>query len=239
MAIRIILALLLLVALMWFASWLGKATPMQRSQAFKLIVLYGSVGLILLLVVTGRVPWLFALAGVLVPWIQRLILAKRAWNIFKAYRGPSQGQTSRVETAWLRMSLDHDSGDLDGEVLGGRFRGARLSRLDLDELLELRVECRRNDADSVSLLEAYLDRVHGDAWRERASAGPAGAGASGGGGPMNREEALAILGLVEGAGRDQVIDAHRRLMQKLHPDRGGSDYLAARINQAKDYLLGE
>ncbi len=54
---------------------------------------------------------------------------------------------------------------------------------------------------------------------------------------LSREEALAVLGLNEGASRDEIIDAHRKLMQKMHPDRGGSDWLAARINAAKETLL--
>ena len=55
---------------------------------------------------------------------------------------------------------------------------------------------------------------------------------------MTREEAMEILGLKEGATREDVVKAHRRMMQKVHPDRGGSDYLASQINKAKDTLLG-
>ena len=135
------------------------------------------------------------------------------------------------------MTLDHDSGNLAGEVLAGRFQGQRLDQLDLEDLLRLLDECAA-DEESVALLQAYLDRVHGDEWRQRAGAraqrqGPPRSG------EMSREEALQILGLDAGAGETEITEAHRRLMQKLHPDRGGSAYLAARINLAKEILLGK
>ena len=55
---------------------------------------------------------------------------------------------------------------------------------------------------------------------------------------MTREEAYAILGLAPGADEQAVKAAHRHLMASFHPDRGGSDYLAALINRARDCLLG-
>ena len=54
---------------------------------------------------------------------------------------------------------------------------------------------------------------------------------------MDRHTALEILGLEEGASKDEIVQAHRRLMQKMHPDRGGSDFLAKKINAARDFLL--
>ena len=99
--------------------------------------------------------------------------------------------------------------------------------------------CRVDDPQSVQLLEAYLDRTHGDSWRGPDESG----GGTGGteratGGKMTVAEAREILGVDESASRDEIIDAHRRLMQKMHPDRGGSTYLASKINQAKDVLIG-
>jgi DnaJ-class molecular chaperone len=84
------------------------------------------------------------------------------------------------------------------------------------------------------LLDSYLQRR----FPGEAPFGDSGGGATGSGANLDRKEALAVLGLAEGASEEDIITAHRRLMQKLHPDRGGNDYLAAKINQAKDLLLG-
>ncbi len=179
-------------------------------------------------------------------------------NRIKAARGASPGGTSEVETRFLKMALDHDTGEIDGEVLEGTFVGRLLSELSPEELVALWQECRAEDGQSAGVLEAYLDRVHGSAWRQAAGADPAdegaaedgapGGGASGrrsrwgGGGSqasggMSENEALDVLGLSRGATREEINEAHRRLMQTAHPDHGGSNYLAAKINEAKDLLL--
>lgn len=54
---------------------------------------------------------------------------------------------------------------------------------------------------------------------------------------MTTEEACSVLGIDANASKEEIIEAHRKLIQKIHPDRGGNDYLAAKINQAKDHLL--
>ena len=197
----------------------------------------------------------FALAGlalVLLPFLGRGSLAflgpavvlpvlMRYWTHSRQRAQPAPGQTSSVETAWIAMTLDHDSGAMEGTVRNGRFAGRVLSSLDLPDLLEVIEECRAADPESVPLVEAYLDRTRPD-WQE-AGPGQGGAeGASGGSPPprggMSREEAYQILGLEPGATPEAIREAHRRLMLKLHPDHGGSTYLAAKLNQAKDLLLG-
>lgn len=154
--------------------------------------------------------------------------AARGWRLGGG-PGPSPGQTSRVTTDWLEMTLDHATGETSGLVLKGRFKGARLAELSLDDLISLRGELRVEDSEAAQLLDAYLSRVH-----PGAAAGPPPRSSSG----MTTEEALDILGLEAGASEGDIRDAHRRLMQQLHPDRGGTDYLAAKINAARDYLLG-
>lgn len=146
------------------------------------------------------------------------------------------GRTSTVASRFVRMTLDHDSGAMSGTVLGGRFAGMRLDELGLAELLALLRECRTEDEEGARLVEAYLDRAHPD-WREELHGEGAGA-ARPAAGAMTVEEAYAVLGLAPGAGPAEIKEAHRRLMMKLHPDHGGSDYLATQINRARDLLLG-
>jgi DnaJ-domain-containing protein 1 len=125
--------------------------------------------------------------------------------------------------------------------LRGRFAGMRLAELRPADLLALLRECRAEDEEGARLLEAYLDRVRPD-WRdelagERATGSAGGGGARPAGGDMTVEEAYAVLGLAHGADAETIKEAHRRLMVKLHPDHGGSDYLATKINRARDVLL--
>jgi len=146
----------------------------------------------------------------------------------------SAGQSSRVRSEFLDMSLDHDSGELSGDILAGPNAGHSLHEFDLAQLLAMMPSF---DAESVSLLESYLDRRF-PAWRQDAQGEGAGRQRrAASGGKMTGEEAYQILGLQPGAGRDDISRAHRALMKKLHPDQGGSTYLAARVNEAKDTLL--
>ena len=206
---RLILLLAVAAGLYLLFSWLSRQPPRVYWQF--LAVLLALV--LLVLVLTGRAHWLTAVFAALLPFVRTLT----------------------VQSRYLRMTLDHDSGDIDGEVLDGRFKGARLGRMELDALLQLLRECR-HDEESVALLQAYLDRVYADSWRQRA--GDDGERqATRAPGEMTPDEALQVLGLQRGASEAEIVEAHRRLMQKLHPDRGGSAYLAAWINLAKDTLL--
>ena len=146
----------------------------------------------------------------------------------------SAGQTSQVRSQFLDMRLDHDSGALNGQIVAGPYAGRSLEEFDLAQLTAM---ISGFDAESVSLLESYLDRRF-PAWRQNAQGDTAGGQRRAtSGGKMTDEEAYQILGLQPGAGRDDISRAHRGLMKKLHPDQGGSTYLAARVNEAKDTLL--
>jgi hypothetical protein len=154
---------------------------------------------------------------------------------------PSAGQTSGIESTHLRMTLDHDTGTFTGTVLEGRFRGRTLAEMSRTELMELLAELRVADERGATLLEAWLDRIVGPDWRDaegaasgdetpRAEPPPRGEA-------MTADEAYRILGLEPGADEEAIREAHRRLMRHTHPDAGGSAWLAARVNAAKDFLL--
>lgn len=207
-----------------------------------------SIGVLLIaLAASGRLSWVFAVFGALLPFFRRMLsmlvylpVFQRLYRQFKSAQpsaGQSTGRQSNVETRFIRMTLDHDSGEMNGRVLEGRYTGEDLQSLSLEQLLELLTRYSREDEESAALLRAYLDRVHGDSWQQQEQA-QADTRSGGFSGDMSRREAYDILGLEEGAGEEKIIEAHRRLMQKLHPDRGGSTFLAAKINQAKDLLLG-
>ena len=149
-------------------------------------------------------------------------------------RGSSK--TSRVMTEHLEVELHHGTGNIRGRVLKGRFEGRQLQDMTHVELAHLWRDCRFADPQSAQILEAYLDRVH-PTWREDLGRAD-GRDASGAEGGMTHEQALEILGLQPGASEEDIRRAHRDLMMKMHPDRGGSTYLAAKINEAKEVLLG-
>ncbi|WP_422376652.1 DnaJ domain-containing protein [Roseibium sp.] len=146
------------------------------------------------------------------------------------------GQRSRVRTAMVEMELDHDTGVMSGTVLAGGFQGRGLDDLDDAELEAFWKEAAQ-DEQSRQLVEAYLDRRLAG-WREHfQSDGTDRQGSTSGTGPMTDEEAYQILGLAPNAGDAEIRAAHRRLMMRVHPDQGGSGFLAAKINEAKDTLL--
>ena len=241
----LIIAAVLLVGGGLFLRWFVDAEPAKVRRA--LLWIAGGVGaalavLLLLRLGTGA---LWTIGIFLVPALMRSRrLSPYLLRTARNAPGPRPGQSSSVRPAFLEMSLDHDTGDLAGQVIAGRHAGRALDTMTLEELLELLAECGPADAQSGQLLESYLDRVHGDAWREAAADGAAGGEQASGrrsrssGEDMTRSQALDILGLDEHATEQDIRDAHRRLMMANHPDRGGSGVIAAQINRAKEVLVG-
>ncbi|HYD08074.1 MAG TPA: molecular chaperone DnaJ [Reyranella sp.] len=232
-AVLLALALLAVVGLGIF--WFLRANPSSLARVLRpIVVLLGGIGVGGLLIfgvrfLPGLLPELMGLAGVVVTaliarWIRR--------QPSGGFSQPGAGQRTQVHTAFLEAWIDHATGDVGGRVVQGRFAGRMLDAMADAELLELHAECGA-DPDSRRVLESYLDRRLGADWRRAEAPPPRGPRTD-----MTRQEALAILGLQEGATNEQVRAAHRRLIVRMHPDAGGSAELAARINRAKDVLLG-
>ncbi len=248
-----VLGIALLAGLLLAGRWFTTADPKTLVKVLKVLLL-GVIGLVaVFFLLTGRLAWaLFALPALL-PWLMRARSAHRMYKTFSRMAaasgggpGADTGQTSDVETQFLRMALDHDSGQMTGEVLEGDYAGRTLDGMSEGELVDLLRICWVEDQPSAQVLEAYLNRAHPD-WRQNAAGGPGGGAAgdansgrqgSARGSTVTRAEALDVLGLDDGASEQDIKDAHHRLIGGLHPDHGGSTYLAAKINQAKDVLLG-
>jgi DnaJ domain len=170
----------------------------------------------------------------------RLGLPIGPWIVTTGPFGPKRktpGQKSGVRTEALEMVLDHDSGQMEGSCLKGRYAGKPLSSMTRHQLLQLLEELRITDTKGALLMEAYLDRrVPG--WRDLGSScSDQEEPRSGRPGGMTTADAYEVLGLKPGAKEAAIRAAHRRLMMKFHPDQGGSTFLAARINEAKAILL--
>jgi hypothetical protein len=230
------------VAWVWLRN---QPSGQQKPAIIKLVVIAGVV-IVVLMAITGRLPILFAALAFLFPLVRRILpslLMGRLSGLMGSGQAKAQpGNQSNVSSDILKMTLDHDSGDMTGEIVEGPMAGRALADLAESEFIGLLQYCRDQDEDSARLLESYLDRRFGDSWRTDDPAGDDRAQdgereSSNSGGSLTDSEALDILGLKAGANRDEIIQAHRRVMQKMHPDRGGSNYLAARVNEAKERLL--
>ena len=227
----ILLGLAVLLILLWSVKTLARADPKGLVRGARLAGGVAALGGAAFLVARGQVsigiP--LGLTGLgLLGWLPfgPASFGQRA--------NKTGGQVSRVRSAFLEMELDHDTGAMNGRLLAGRLAGASLDALDVPTLVALLGEI---DDESRSLLAAYLDR-RSPRWREDAQSGAAaGEGGPTRSGKMTEEEAYQILGLQPGASAEEIGRAHRVLMKKLHPDQGGSTYLAARVNEAKDVLL--
>jgi hypothetical protein len=222
------LGVVVLVALLWSMGAFTRLDPKGLAKGAQMaggVLLLAGAGFLLLRGQIGfALPVGAAGLGMLgwIPWTGGSRSQKTA------------GQVSRVRSPFFEMELDHDSGAMRGTVIAGRHLGQALDAIELSELLSLLQEI---DPESRALLGAYLDRRDAR-WREHADAGPA-AGEAGAthSGKMTEQEAYQILGLEPGASEQDIGRAHRLLMKKVHPDQGGSTYLAAKINEAKDVLL--
>ena len=218
---------LLLLAARWFASMPARDVAQAIRAFVAAFSAFASTGLLL----TGRLGLAIVTLGATAMAIHSILASRRGADpLDERNARPGSG----IETALLSMRLDHATGEVDGRVRTGSFAGRDLSGLTLSDLLSLLETARIEDPASVPLLEAYLDRRTPD-WRHHAQARAAGGTADPG--VMDERTALEILALQPGASEAEIKAAHRRLMARLHPDHGGSSYLASQLNRARDFLL--
>jgi len=223
------------VAVLW---WLAKAYTRTDAKALatslKVVAGFAALGAAVLLGLKGRIDMALLLGG-----FGAWALGWNGFNLPGPWRKFQQasGRFSRIRSAMIEMEIDHSTGTVEGSVLVGALAGRRLSSLDPQGLRLLYEECLAHDPQGVPLLEAYLDRRFAG-WRENAQGDrDTRTRTHAQSGIMTKEEAYQILGLQPGANLDEIRKAHRTLMKKLHPDQGGTTYLAARVNEAREVLL--
>lgn len=226
--------LLSTVVIIAFVFWRSPGARAAVRWRLPRILSYTGLGLLALLVASGRLHWMLGLI-LAVLWLLWRLGIKRPET--RGEEGDSEtGDYCRLQTENLAISIDPRSGRIDGTIQGDRLYGRRLSRLSLTDLLTLHEIYLGLDPEAAALLRAYLDQAH-SGWRGEAQGKENAYHEPGGGSALSEAQAYAVLGLANGAERGQIVTAHRRLMQRLHPDRGGSAYLAARLNEAKAQLL--
>jgi len=227
----LIFGLVVLILLLWAASVFAKADTRKLIRIFRPAGGIGALALAVFLGVRGELAVAIPLGFAGLSLLGWLPFGPAG---FGQRTSKTPRQVSRVRSAFLEMELDHDTGAMRGRILAGPHEGVTLDALDLATLVDL---LGNIDEESRALLAAYLDRRE-PGWRKNANGdAAAGQGAPARSGKMTPEEAYQILGLQPGASAAEIGRAHRTLMKKLHPDQGGSTYLAARVNEAKDILL--
>lgn len=216
---------------------------LNQGKAGKIKIALIALGIIfLLMAVTGRAHALFAVIGAALTQVMRFapLLVRffpAARKIFSGTAGSSAPTQSQVSTTTLTMTLDHSSGTMDGTVLAGEFEGRVLQSLSLEELKNLYAYCESYDPEAARLLMSYVSRERADSWDGADDSKGPHSGSAVSEGQMSQMEALQILGLEGDVTKKEIVAAHRSLMGKFHPDKGGNTYLATKLNNARDTLI--
>jgi len=236
----VLVGLLLLVGLVMVIRWYASADTQSVLRFFKWLA-YVILGFLLIFFVfSGRLGWTFMALPALIPIFLRLRTALRTYKNFSKMMGlggtQASNQTSDVETKTLKMSLNQDTGEMTGIILDGPNTGKKIEEMGREEIFQVVGYCLQNDHEAAQILEAYLDRSDPD-WRSSFYSNEQAPDSKVKG--MERKEALQVLGLGDEATDLQIKKAYHNLISNLHPDKGGSAYLAAKINQAKETLLGK
>ena len=227
---RIIL-LVGLIFIVWYWWSTVKGLPAERKRPFLWRSAFWAVlSISVILVISGRMHWVGAGLAALIPLGKTfLAFGFRALPILRLL-GRFKTSPSQFKTKSLNVTINFSNSQMDGEVLIGDLAGKKLSELSDEQLESIATQLKDIDRESYALLYAYRMR-RGNAGQQNED----GFNAESFNG-LSESEAYEVLGLDQTASKEEVIKAHKRLVQRLHPDRGGSDYLAAKINAAKDRL---
>lgn len=237
--IRLIIAAIV-IALCWYAiAKYRRDTPERRKKLRTHYIVVGVALFLILLTVTGRASWLGAALGGLLVLAQRLIpLAIKFLPVMSFFGNKSfiPSGIPTVKTKYLRIEVDYLSGEIKGKIIAGPHEGYFVKQLSQSQIDELRNYYQTNDRESYDLLLSYLNysqqrQAGGSGFQHREAPTTSVS-------DMSVSEAQQILGVDQNASKQDIISAHKKLIQKFHPDRGGNDYLAAKINLAKDVLVG-
>jgi len=232
----LVFGIALAALLWWFAKGYARSDKAAVTRALKVLGGIAALGAAAVLGAKGRFDMAFLL-GAFGAWAL-------GWSTFglpgswrRMMPGAAPARSSRICSAMIEMEIDHATGRMEGSVLAGSLAGRRLSSLDHSALRRLYEECNALDPEGLALLQSYLDRRFAG-WREDAQGDrDTRTRVHAQAGVMSKDEAYQVLGLQPGASLDEIQKAYRTLMKKLHPDQGGTAYLAARVNQARETLL--
>ncbi len=238
---RIVLILLLLGGILFWWHWENTPDPEERKKLLQKTLIGGLIVIAVLLVAAGRMHWLGAVfAGMLAFLKQGLSLLIRFFPVLThLYRTHAPAarppDSSTVNTDLIEMTLDHDSGRLSGRVLSGEYKGRSLDDLSDEDLAGLYAWCKQVDMDSARLLESYLAARFDES--PGAETGTQDRSDIASTEDMTVREAIQVLGLSATPTEAEITKAYRKVMQQLHPDRGGNEYFAAKANQAREVLI--
>ena len=238
MIIRLILAAAVLAILFWVinrslpkGNQLSKEEKEKRKRTIFYLACYGVAIFLLLAVLTGKLHWIGAVfAGILALAKFGASALMRAWPFLSFLNRHASFANPVFRTPYLEVKIDLKQHQFSGQILQGPHAGRELTSLNLDELKELESYYQDKDKRSYYLIRVLMQQG-GAKFEQQNQQSFSSVG------DPSVEEALLILGLSGNPSEKDIIRAHRALIQKLHPDRGGNDYLASRVNVAKDVLL--
>lgn len=241
-----LLLLLTAVAVIWYSyRWWKNEDPDKRNKSLWTYGLWGLAAVLILLTVSGRAHWITGAIGALLPMVKAMLPQLQRLLPFAMQWRKNQAQQGQLTGEWVKLKVDPLTGVMDGLVLKGSFEGQALSALSESQLKTLLGDCLDNEMKSTQLLATFLQHSYGEQWQttfaevlqqhsaqsqQQASSGAAN-------GPLSVKDAYEVLGVNEDSTKEEVLKAYKSMMQKVHPDRGGSDYLTRLVSEAKDLLL--